>query len=107
MAYIGPELLAGDHLLDRFDCGKPARNQWLIRHVRKNQASGRQSHVGRRRNGLTRRRGFLRIGDSIDMPIVYTEVHAAEPARRDACVLPAGMAVDSRHYGRGLGAALL
>ena len=40
MAYVGPELLAGDHLLEGFDCGKPALNQWLIRHARKNQAGG-------------------------------------------------------------------
>ena len=40
VAYVGPELLAGDHLLEGFDCGKPALNQWLIRHARKNQASG-------------------------------------------------------------------
>jgi hypothetical protein len=41
VAYVGPELLAGDHLLDGFDCGEPALDQWLIRYARKNQTSGR------------------------------------------------------------------
>ena len=40
MAYAGPELLTGEHLLDEFGCGKPAFNEWLIRHALNNHASG-------------------------------------------------------------------
>ena len=84
MAYVGPELLAGDHLLEGFDRGKPALNLWLIRYARKNQTSGsRRTWVVCEQ---TPERSWLStIGDRIDTPIVHAEVNTAEPTRRDAC----------------------
>lgn len=35
-----PQALAANHVLDGFDCGKPALNDWLLRHARQSQASG-------------------------------------------------------------------
>jgi GNAT superfamily N-acetyltransferase len=35
-----PEPLLARHKLDDFDCGKPALNDWLVRHARQAQASG-------------------------------------------------------------------
>ena len=35
-----PQALAANHGLDGFDCGKPALNDWLLRHARQAQASG-------------------------------------------------------------------
>lgn len=40
MKLHGPESLAANHRLDNFDCGKPALNEWLMRHARQAQASG-------------------------------------------------------------------
>jgi GNAT superfamily N-acetyltransferase len=107
VAYVGPELLAGDHLLDAFDCGKPALNQWLIRHANKNQASG------------SSRTWVVVEADSREVVAFYASATASilrsstpksmqrnQPQEMPA-VLLARMAVDSRHNGRGLGAALL
>jgi GNAT superfamily N-acetyltransferase len=35
-----PQPLGAEHPLDDFDCGKPALNEWLIRHARQAQGSG-------------------------------------------------------------------
>jgi predicted N-acetyltransferase YhbS len=35
-----PESLDAQHHLDSFDCGKPALNEWLLRHARQAQGSG-------------------------------------------------------------------
>ena len=36
----GPEPLGARHQLEHFDCGKPALNDWLLRHARQAQSSG-------------------------------------------------------------------
>jgi len=97
VAYVGPELLAGDHLLDGFDCGKPALNLWLIRHARKNQASG------------SSRTWVVVEADSREVVAFYASATASilrsstpksmqrnQPEEMPA-VLLARMAVDSRH----------
>ncbi len=40
MTLGAPEPLLAGHKLDDFDCGKPALNDWLIRHARQAQSSG-------------------------------------------------------------------
>jgi GNAT superfamily N-acetyltransferase len=35
-----PQALSAKHQLDNFDCGKPALNDWLVRHAMQAQASG-------------------------------------------------------------------
>ena len=52
VAYAGPELLTGEHLLEGFDCGKPALNEWLIRHALEQPGERHEPHVGRRRSWL-------------------------------------------------------
>jgi len=37
---VGPEPLARHHVLDQFDCGKPALTDWLRRYARMNQGAG-------------------------------------------------------------------
>ena len=37
---MAPQALAANHVLDGFDCGKPALNDWLLRHARQAQTSG-------------------------------------------------------------------
>lgn len=107
MAYAGPELLAGEHLLEGFDCGQPALNEWLIHRALNNQASG------------TSRTWVIVEAGSHDVVAFYASATASilrssapqrmrrnQPAEMPA-VLLARMAVDGRHQGRGLGAALL
>jgi len=40
MTLSSPEPLDPKHRLDGFDCGKPALNDWLVRHARQAQSSG-------------------------------------------------------------------
>jgi GNAT superfamily N-acetyltransferase len=105
--YAGPELLTGQHLVEGFDCGKPALNEWLIRHALNNQASG------------TSRTWVVVEDGSHDVVAFYASATASvlrssapkrmqrnQPEEMPA-VLLARMAVDARHAGHGLGAALL
>ena len=107
MAYAGPELLTGDHLLERFDCGKPALNEWVVRRALNNQANG------------TSRTWVVVESDSHNVVAFYASATASvlrsstpkrmrrnQPEEMPAILL-ARMAVDSRHKGQGLGAALL
>ena len=107
MAYAGPELLTGQHLVEGFDCGKPALNEWLIRHALTNQASG------------TSRTWVVVETGSHEVVTFYASATASvvrssapkkmqrnQPEEMPAILL-ARMAVDARHAGHGLGAALL
>ena len=40
MSLRGPDSLDVRHRLESFDCGKPALNDWLLRHARQAQGSG-------------------------------------------------------------------
>lgn len=40
MSLCGPDSLAARHRLESFDCGRPALNEWLLRHARQAQGSG-------------------------------------------------------------------
>lgn len=40
MTLRGPQPLTAAHRLEGFDCGRPALNDWLLRHARQAQASG-------------------------------------------------------------------
>lgn len=40
MSLRSPESLNAQHRLEDFDCGKPALNDWLVRHARQAQGSG-------------------------------------------------------------------
>ncbi len=40
MTLSRPEPLGADHQLEGFDCGKPALDDWLLRHARQAQGSG-------------------------------------------------------------------
>lgn len=107
MACAGPVILTGDHALEGFDCGKPALDEWLRNRVLANQASGAS------------RTWVVVEEESSDVVAYYasstgsvlrssspTRVRRNQPEQIPA-VLLARMAVDQRHRGKGLGAALL
>jgi GNAT superfamily N-acetyltransferase len=108
MAYVGPVLLTGDHVLDGFDCGKPALDDWLRRHALANQLSGATwtwvvvdevsptivvAYYGSSTGSILRSAAPGRIRRN-------------QPEHIPAIVL-ARLAVDRRHNGKGLGGALL
>jgi GNAT superfamily N-acetyltransferase len=107
VAYAGPQLLTGQHLAEGFDCGKPALNDWLIRHALHNQASG------------TSRTWVVVEAGSHNVVAFYASATASvlrlsapkrmqrnQPEEMPAILL-ARMGVDARHAGQGLGASLL
>jgi len=106
MSLSAPRPLDAGRALDGFDCGKPALNEWLIRHARQAQATGSaRSYVvldGQRIAGYF----SLAVGqiDSLDAP---------ERARKGMghypipVVILARLAVAMADQGRGLGMGML
>ena len=107
MAYAGPELLTGEHLLEGFDCGKPPLNEWLLRRALNNQTSGSS-------------RTWVVVEAGSREVVAYYALATASILRSSApksmrrnqpedipAILLGRMAVDARHKGHGLGAALL
>jgi GNAT superfamily N-acetyltransferase len=107
LIYSGPTLLAGEHQLEGFDCGQPALNDWLTRRALGNRAPGTS-------------RTWVAIDKPTRMVVAYyasstaSVMRASAPRRiaRDQppdlpAILLGRMAVDNRHQGQGLGAAML
>ena len=103
--YLGPLLLAAEHDTDGFDCGDENLNDWLLRRAQRNQRAGSS-------------RTWV-VTDGVRVVAYYASsaavVTRAEATRRAArnqpdplpAMLLARLAVDLRHQGRGLAAALL
>jgi GNAT superfamily N-acetyltransferase len=105
-AYTGPELLGADHILDDFDCGDEALNDWLKRRARSNQHSGasrtwvaldKSQHVV----------GFYASSTAVLMRGAATKRAARQQPDPMPALLLGRLAVDNRHQGHGLAAALL
>jgi GNAT superfamily N-acetyltransferase len=100
-------LLTGEHILEDFNCENPALNEWLLHRALNNQTSG------------TSRTWVVVDTDSSQVVGFYASstasiLHSSAPKRMGRnqpeelpAVLLARMAVDSRHQGHGIGAALL
>jgi GNAT superfamily N-acetyltransferase len=107
VAYAGPELLTGDHNLAGFDCGNSALNEWLGRRALTNQTSGTSRTWVVVDSGSSEVVGFYASSTaSILRSSTPKRMGRNQPEELPA-VLLARMAVDSRHQGHGLGAALL
>lgn len=104
-AYLGPELLRSDHVIDQFDCGDSVLNEWLTRRALNNQASGAS------------RTWVATLGDQVvgyyasSTAVLMRSEATKRAARNQPDPLPAlllgRLAVDRRHQGKGLAAALL
>lgn len=101
-----PAPLAGDHLLDGFDCGKASLDDWLIRHARQAQASG-SAKTFVVADGL-RVAGYfsLTVGqvDSVEAPARIRKGMGQYPI---PVVLLARLAVDRAYQGQGIGIGML
>jgi GNAT superfamily N-acetyltransferase len=107
LIYSDPTLLTSEHRLEGFDCGEPAPNDWLARRALGNQQVGSS-------------RTWVVIDEPTKTVVAYSASAIASVmpaaatghiARDQPADLPAillgRMAVDSRHQGNGLGAAML
>jgi GNAT superfamily N-acetyltransferase len=100
------ELLASDHDVAEFDCGKhPSLTQWLKRFARMNQASGdTRTYVVHRQLAVVGYYSLAPGSISRKEATVRASKSAPEPI---PVVLLARLAVDKREQGQGLGSALL
>lgn len=107
MNYAGPQLLAGEHVLEGFDCGSGALNDWLVRSALRNQSSGTSRTWAVIEVETRRIVGFYASSTaSVLRAAAPKKVGRNQPEEMPAILL-ARMGVDSRHQGRGLRAALL
>lgn len=106
MSLSAPEKLNSIHRIARFDCGKPALNDWLVRHARQAQASGSsRTFVVSDGDEIV---GYfsLAVGqvNSIEAPMRIRKGMEQYPI---PVVLLARLAVSLHHQGRGIGRGLL
>ncbi|MHB1599731.1 MAG: GNAT family N-acetyltransferase [Acidimicrobiales bacterium] len=107
MAYVGPQLLAADHLVVDFDCGEAALNDWLKRRAFGNQQSGTTRTWAATETGSHEVVAFYAsCTGSILRSTAPKRIAQGQPEQLPAFLL-ARMGVDQKHQGRGVGAALL
>lgn len=107
MTLRAPEPLAAQHRLDGFDCGKPALNDWLLRHARQAQASGSaKTFVVADEDGHLAGYISLTVGqvDTLDAPERIRKGMGQYPL---PVVILARLAVSVVDQGRGIGFGLL
>jgi len=106
MALGAPKPLDARHPLDTFDCGKPALNEWLLRHARQAHASGSaRTYVVVDDHRIA---GYfsLAVGqiDTLEAPERVRKGMGSYPI---PVVILARLAVSMVDQGRGLGVGLL
>ena len=106
MACGAPQALDAGHPLDGFDCGRPALNEWLVRHARQAHANGSA-------------RTYVVVDDeriagyfSLSVGQIDSE-EAPDRVRKEMgnypipVVILARLAVSLAHQGRGIGVGML
>lgn len=107
MRLLAPEPLAAQHGLDSFDCGKPALNDWLLRHARQAQGSGSvKTFVVAEDDGRVAGYFSLTVGqvDTLEVPDHIRKGMGQYPV---PVVILARLAVSQQDQGRGIGLGLL
>jgi len=102
-----PEPLAEQHRLEGFDCGKPALNDWLMRHARQAQGSGSaRTFVVAEDDGRMAGYFSLTVGqvDTLEAPERIRKGMGQYPV---PVVILARLAVSLQDHGRGIGFGLL
>jgi GNAT superfamily N-acetyltransferase len=107
--YAAPVPLSSDHKLDRFECGKPALDQWLRAHALDNEDKASRTYV------VTARVGEDAGAVIAYYTLAYGSVVRSEVPKKIRQGLPnpipvmvlGRLAVDRRHSGKGLGHSLL
>ena len=107
MTLRAPEPLAAQHRLEGFDCGKPALNDWLLRHARQAQGSG-SAKTFVVADDEDRVAGYfsLTVGqvDTLEAPERVRKGMGQYPV---PVVILARLAVSREHQGLGVGVGML
>lgn len=107
MTLRAPEPLVAQHRLDGFDCGRPALNDWLLRHARLAQGSGSaKTFVVADDDGRVAGYFSLTLGqvDTLEAPDRIRKGMGRYPV---PVVILARLAVSAADQGRGIGFGLL
>lgn len=106
MSLRGPESLGLQHRLEGFDCGKPALNDWLLRHARQAQTSGSAKTFGVADDDRVVGYFSLTVGqiDTLDAPERIRKGMGQYPV---PVVILARLAVSTLGQGCGIGFGLL
>ena len=106
MSLRGPEPLSAQHRLEGFDCGKPALNDWLLRHARQAQGSGSAKTFVVTDDERVAGYFSLTVGqiDTLDAPERIRKGMGQYPV---PVVILARLAVSEQDQGRGIGVGLL
>lgn len=107
MNHSRPESLGSSHCIDFFDCGKPALNDWLVRHARQAQGSGSaKTFVVTDDNQRVIGYFSLTVGqiDTLEAPERIRKGMGQYPI---PVAILARLAVSKDHQGRGIGIGLL
>lgn len=106
MSLRGPEPLGPQHRLEGFDCGKPALNDWLLRHARQAQGSGSAKTFVVADDDRVAGYFSLTVGqiDTLDAPERIRKGMGQYPL---PVVILARLAVSTTDQGRGIGIGLL
>lgn len=106
MSLCSPEPLGSQHRLEAFDCGKPALNDWLVRHARQAQSSGSAKTFVVADDSQVLGYFSLTVGqiDTLDAPDRFRKGMGQYPL---PVVILARLAVSRSHHGHGIGFGLL
>ena len=106
MSFSRPEPLGVEHQLEGFDCGKPALDDWLLRHARQAQGSGSAKTFVVADDARVAGYFSLTVGqvDTLDAPERIRKGMGQYPV---PVVILARLAVSRQDQGRGMGFGLL
>lgn len=101
-----PEPLNAQHRLEGFDCGKPALNDWLLRHARQAQGSGSAKTFVVTDDDRVVGYFALTVGqvDTLEVPERIRKGMGQYPV---PVVILARLAVSIKDQGRGIGVGML
>ena len=101
-----PQALHAKHQLDDFDCGKPALNEWLVRHALQAQASGSARTCVVVEGGRVAGYFSLAVGqaDAMEVPDRIRKGMGGYPI---PVVILARLAVSLQDQGKGIGIGML
>ena len=106
MAVSTPETISATHLVEDFDCGKPALNFWLLsralRNQRENFTAVRVVHHDMKVVG------FYGLAPTAVMPsLLPRSIRTGQPPDPIPCILLGQLAVDRRYGKQGIGTGLV
>jgi GNAT superfamily N-acetyltransferase len=108
MSFLAPTLMSAEFVLDEFDCGSDALNQYLKRFALVNTVAGIARTYVTVRSGERTVKGYYSVAAcAVEKAQAPERVAKGTPNHPIPVVLIARLAVDLKYQGQGLGKELL